>query len=88
MTKVKTEKPAVVEGDRDIAVNGVFGNRVMVGMSKTINLGNYASIKVEFAECRVVQDGESFNKVREEVKANAWVEIADMVAIIEEASKQ
>ncbi|KKK47291.1 hypothetical protein LCGC14_3156710, partial [marine sediment metagenome] len=38
--------------------------------------------------CRVVQDGESFNKVREEVKANAWVEIADMVAIIEEASKQ
>ncbi len=87
MAKTKIEKPAVVEGDRDIAANGIFGNRVMVGMSKTINLGNYASIKVEFAECRVVQDGESFDEVREEVKANVWVEIANMIAIIEEANE-
>ena len=87
MAKTKTEKPAVVEGDRDIAANGIFGNRVMVGMSKTINLGNYASIKVEFAECRVVQDGESFDKVREEVKTNAWVEVADMVNAIEEENE-
>ena len=87
MTKARTEKSAIVEGDRGIAANGIFGNRVMVGMSKTINLGNFASIKVEFAECRVVQDGESFDKVREEVKTNAWVEVSDMVAVIEEANK-
>ena len=87
MTKAKTEKPAVVEGDRDIAANGIFGNRIMVGMSKTINLGNYASIKVDLAECRVVQDGESFDKVREEVQEIVWTKVSDMVAVIEEANE-
>ena len=86
MANTKVKKPAVVEGDRDIAANGIFGNRVMVGMSKTINLGNYASIKVDFAECKVVQDGESFDKVKEEVKTKVWNEVADMVDVIEEAN--
>lgn len=79
------EKQPIQQGDRDIAVSGINGNRVMASISKTINLGNYESIKVEFGISRVVPDGESFEKHKEEVKTEAWVEITDMTNIVEEA---
>lgn len=59
------QRPAIREGDApDAATNGAIGNRVHFTMAKTINIGNYESIRVEYGESRVVQDGESFGNAR------------------------
>ncbi len=89
MAKAKVEKSAIVEGNKDIAANGIFGNRVMASMGKTINLGDntFESIRVDYAECRVVQDGESFEAARTKVRTDVWVEFLDMVTVIEDALK-
>ncbi len=86
MAKDKKGREPIVGGSRDIAANGVMGNRVMASMSKTINIGDYESIRVEYAECRVVQDGESFEDAKEKVRTDVWVELLDMIRVVEEAT--
>ena len=88
MAKTKQGREPIVDGDRDIATNGVSGNRVMAGISKTMNIGNYESIRVEFAQCKVVEDGESFEEAREKVKTDVWIEILEMIRVVEEATKK
>ena len=85
MPKGKKGREPIVAGDRDIAANGASGNRVMASMSKTINIGDYEFVRVEFAECRVVQDGESFEEATEKIKTDVWMEALDMIRVVEEA---
>ena len=83
-SKTKKKKVVVSEGVPDIAANGISGNRVMIGISKTINIDNYESFKVEYAECRVVQDGEDFKKVRKRLKKRVWFNIRKMIKVVED----
>ena len=55
--KKKTETPVIRDGDYAMASNGQDGNRVFVSVGKTINIGNYESIKVEMGVGRTVPDG-------------------------------
>lgn len=74
-------KSAIVQGDQ--AVAGVMGNRVHMVMAKTINIGNYESVRVEYGESVVIQDGESFDAVKQRTIGRVMAtvsELADQVA--------
>ena len=88
MAKIrKVDKPIVTDGDFSQSSNGVNGNRVFFSMAKTINMGNYESIKVEYGEGRVVECNQSFDDVREEVKTNVMKCLFAMIKIVEDKVK-
>lgn len=85
----RTDRPILSDGDDDLASNGQFGNRVHLVMGKTINLGNYESMRVEYGECRTVDDGQDFDEVREAVEESVCGRINAMVEMVEqEAAKR
>ena len=79
----KVTKPTVQLGD-DIAQHGDAGNRVHFSMAQTINIGNYESVRVEYGESVVVQDGESFADVREAVKQRVATDLSALVEQVKE----
>ena len=88
MAKIrKVDKPIVTDGDFSQSSNGINGNRVFFSMAKTINMGNYESIKVEYGEGRVVECNQSFDDVREEVKNNVMKCLFAMIKIVEDKVK-
>ena len=46
--KKASDRPTIMDGDFSTASNGQNGNRVFVSVGKTINIGNYESIRVEY----------------------------------------
>jgi hypothetical protein len=86
--KKKITRPTVSDGDFSQASNGELGNRVYVSVSKTINIGNYESIRVEFGAGSTVNDGESFEDVAGEVEKFAWTKISKMVKTVESHMKK
>jgi hypothetical protein len=83
----RTERPAVVDGEFYVAADGQAGNRVFVSMGKTINIGNYESVRVEYGEVKVVQDGEDFNATRDNCATRVLNSVKEMISIVEEALK-
>lgn len=81
------ERPTIFDGDFSEATNGQNGNRVFVSMAKTINIGNYESLKVEYGVGRTVDDGQEFGEVMEACKADAGRSLKEMVKIVEQNIK-
>jgi len=85
--KKKYERPTVIDGDFSTANDGQNGNRVFVSVGKTINIGNYESVRVEYGEGRTVQDGENLNSVRELVIDRVITGVQELIPIVENALK-
>lgn len=81
----KREKPTVQDGDFSQASDGVLGNRVHVSVARTLNLGNYESLRVEYAEGHTLADGESFEEARQAVAAQVTEGLMEMLSVIKEA---
>ena len=81
-------KEKIQQGDMDRAMEGTSGNRVFCSMAKTINIGNYESIRIEFGLSKVVPDGGDFDEVKASVKSEVEDDLAEMIAPIEEATKK
>lgn len=92
MTKKKKKKkasdrPVVTDGDFSTASNGQNGNRVFVSVGKTINIGNYESVRVEYGEGRTVQDGSVFSNERIKVFEEVMNGIQELIPMVEDALK-
>lgn len=85
--KKASDKPTVVDGDFSTANDGQNGNRVFVSLGKTISLGNYEFIRVEYGEGRTVQNEESFDYAKAECLKRALDGIQEMIPIVENALK-
>jgi hypothetical protein len=77
------DRPIIKDGDSDIAAGGYSGNRVLFGLARTINIGNYESIRVEYGESRVVQDGKSFQSIKKAVIKDVKAMFDSMVEVVE-----
>ena len=86
--KKASERSVITDGDYSTANNGQNGNRVFVSVGKNINIGNYESVRVEYGEGRTVQDGQSFDDVRDNCLRTVLGGIQEMIPIVEEALKQ
>ena len=82
--KKKSDKPTISEGDHSKESNGLNGNRIYFSMSKTINIGNYESIRVEYGYGMVVNT--SFERTRIECEQAVFNGITEMVGLVEEAN--
>lgn len=76
-------KAVIKQGD-DVARFGEGGNRVFFSMAKTMNLGNYEAMRVEYGEQRTVKDGKSFAKARERVKKSVRRELKALIKLVED----
>lgn len=83
----KVDREIITDGDFSTATDGLSGNRVFVSVAKTINLGNYESIRIEFGVGRTVNDGEKFDKVTAACWSEAGCSLREIVVIIEESIK-
>ena len=81
-SKVSEDRPTVSDGEFAQADNGLSGNRVFVSMSKTINLDNYESIRLEFGFGRTVNDGQNFEEVSKVCRKDAASSLHDMVTMV------
>ena len=85
--KKASERPVITDGDYSTANNGQNCNRVFVSVGKTINIGNYESVRVEYGEGRIVQDGDTFGGVKENCLRAVLDGIQELIPIVEEALK-
>lgn len=81
--KVSNDRPVVVEGETSTAYDGQNGNRVFVSLAKTINMGNYESMRVEYGEGRTVHDGENFADVRNACAKEALENLGEIIQLVE-----
>lgn len=77
------DRPLISDGNFAEADNGQSGNRVFVSMAKTINIGNYESIRVEYGSGRTVNDGEKFDEVLRACHDDTISSLHTMVDIVE-----
>lgn len=77
------ERPVVSQGDFAYASDGCAANRVFVCMAKTVNIGNYESMRLEYGFGRAVPEGGSFEEVKNECQADALRSLHEMCAIVE-----
>lgn len=80
--KKASEKPVVMDGDFSKENDGQNGNRVFFSIGKTINIGNYESIRVEVGQGMAVDDGD-FDKARNVCIDEATDAIKEIVAMVE-----
>jgi len=81
--KKKSTRPTITDGDFSKASNGLSGNRVFASMAKTMNMGNYESLRVEFGVGRTVLEGQSFDSVTKACREEAEQNIKEMIKIVE-----
>ena len=81
----KDMKPVVQDGDFSKTHDGHSGNRVFVSMSKTINIGNYESIRVEYGQGMAVTDGE-YTQAREWCQEEVASAMKEMIGLVEDGS--
>jgi len=75
-------KPIVTSGDFSKCDDGQNGNRVFFSIGKTINIGNYESIRVEVGQGMTVEDGD-FGKARDACVEEATDAIKEIVGMVE-----
>lgn len=85
--KVKSSRKTatIIDGNFATATDGQNGNRVFVSVGKTINIGNYESMKVEYGTGRTVNDGQKFSEVADLCKADAANSLKEMIRMVEDA---
>lgn len=82
----QVKRPVIVDGDQSAAAtSGVNGNRVHFTMAKTINIGNYESMRVEYGESRVVEDGQTWESARSYVVKNVMVQLQVLISAVAES---
>ncbi len=74
-----SNRETITEGDYTHAVNGLNANRVFISVARTINLGNYESIRVEYGAGKSLEKGET----REQAKNILWVEVLQSISEME-----
>jgi hypothetical protein len=72
-------------GDRSVASHGESGNRVFFSMGKTINIGDYETIRVDVGEARTVEDGKKFGPAHARVRRNVQKLLKQIVQMVEES---
>lgn len=82
-SKRTSTRPTITDGDFSTATNGLSGNRVFILMAKTINLGNYESVRVEFGVGRTVSDGERFDSILSVCRDDVAQNLKEMVQLVE-----
>ena len=83
--KMAIQAGEVVAPIASAAVDGQTANRVFVSMGKTLNLGDYQALRVDYGESRAVPDGSSFEDVR---KVCAFSVATGLGDLIDEVKKQ
>jgi hypothetical protein len=81
--------PAVAEGEnRDTlaAEAARNGDTVFVCIGKTINTGNYESVRLDIGRCRALKDGEDFETVQTELVGEIAAKVQELEAEILEAT--
>lgn len=86
--KVSTGRPVISEGDFSAATDGLVGNRVFFAMAKTINIGNYESVRVECGRGKSVPDGEQFDTLFAACKKEVVTDLLEMVNVVEKQFKR
>ena len=85
--KVTTDKPVILEGNFSQAIDGMNGNRVYISVARTINMGNYESIRVEYGQGRTVDDGQDFKIATTMVLKDVLLSIKDIIEIVKGSIK-
>lgn len=83
----KSDRETVSGGDFAAASNGLSGNRVFVSMSKTINIGNYESLRIEYGFGRTVDDGQMFDDVMAACQDDVTGNLQAMTDVVEKQIK-
>lgn len=84
----KDMKPVVQDGDFSKAHDGHSGDRVFVSMSKTINIGNYESIRVEYGMgVGNFETGDGgFDRARKWCQQEVTSAMKEMIGLVEDGS--
>jgi len=83
----KPDRPIVRAGDFAQASDGLSGNRVFVSIAKTINIGNYESLRAEVGIGRTVPDGMEHNRVLNICMGQAQADCQELIEEIEKTLK-
>lgn len=81
---VSKDRPCIPEGEFDISSGQNDGNRIYVSVAKTINVGNYESLRVECGRGRTVQAGMSFDQVVKNTRVEVVKDLQEMITIVNE----
>lgn len=79
------ERPVVQDGDFSAANNGVDADRVWTSMAKTINLGDYESIRVEVGNGMAL-NGRDRKECYEECLAQTLQQLVEGIGLVQEAA--
>lgn len=82
--KKSTERPVLQEGNFSCQSDGLSGNRVFVSVSKTINIGNYESIRVEYGQGKTLLKGDIYDIARDELVEEVCEAIVGVIKQVEE----
>jgi len=85
--KKKTEKPVIQEGDYSKFSDGQDGNRVFIAIGKTINIGNYESVRLEVGQGKVVPDGD-FEGAKQECIREVLSTVKELTTMIDDGDME
>lgn len=77
----KPERPVVSDTEDDTC----GADRVWVCLAKTVNLGNYESLKVEVGRGSSVQPGETHDEVQERITANVAESLFELLSQVQKS---
>lgn len=60
------------------------GRRVFLAIGKTVNVGNFESVRVDYGESAIVNPGEDAEEVREGLKRTVSSEFEKILEVVEE----
>ena len=81
--KVKKSNEKDVMSFKDDMSNGWSGNRVWCAIAKTINIGNYESVRVEAGRSREVEDGQDFEEIKDQVTQEVLSDASELIKTVE-----
>lgn len=82
------DRDEMKQGEFSFQENSLSGNRIWCAMSKTINIGNYESLRAECGRGRIVPEGDDFDEAMAALKEEVLVDTAEFVDIIESVLKK
>lgn len=88
MGVIKKKPIVVATGEPAMPKASGTGNRVLVNMGKTINIGDYETIRVDYGESREVGDFETFEKARNECAASVVKGLQSLIDLASESFRK
>jgi len=71
-------------GEMSQREHGLNGNRVWVLIAKTVNLGNYESMRIEWGEGRTIDDEQDREQVRRKLVDDVLTNLMELISVVEE----